>query len=91
MALLDRNLSAIDSIKASYEIVKANFVQVLLVWLVIAVITTVGAVLCGVGLLVAVPVAVLLEVYAYRRLSGGQVALNPQPLPPGPPPAAGMQ
>jgi uncharacterized membrane protein len=87
VALLDRNLSAIDSIKASYEIVKANFVQVLLTWLVLAAIGIVGALLCGIGLLVAVPVAALLEVYAYRRLSGGQVALNPQPLPP----AAGLQ
>ena len=88
VALLDRNLSAIDSIKASFEIAKANFVQVLLTWLVIAAIGIVGALVCGVGLLVAVPVAALLEVFAYRRLSGGQVALNPQPLPPGPPPQA---
>jgi hypothetical protein len=32
-------------------------------------------------------VAILLQVYAWRRLSGGDVAaLNPQPLPPQPPP-----
>ena len=92
VALLDRNLSATDSIKASYEIVKANFGQVLLTWLVLAAIGIVGALVCGVGLLVAIPVAALLEVYAYRRLSGGEVAaLNPQPLPPGPPPATGLQ
>jgi uncharacterized membrane protein len=34
----------------------------------------VGALLCGVGLIVAVPVAALILVYAWRRLSGGQVA-----------------
>ena len=32
-------------------------------------------------------VASLLQVYAWRQLSGGQIApLNPQPLPPQPPP-----
>ena len=34
----------------------------------------VGALLCGVGLIVAVPVAALILVYAWRRLTGGQVA-----------------
>lgn len=86
VALVDRNLSAIDSIKTSYEVVKANFVQVLLVWLATAAIAMVGAIVCLVGLFVAVPVAMLLQVYAWRRLSGGDVAaLNPQPLPPQPP------
>lgn len=87
--VIDRNLSAIDGIKASFELVKANLVPVLLTWLALAAIVMVGAIVCGIGLIVAIPVAALLEVYAYRRLSGGEVAaLNPQPLPPqqfGPP------
>lgn len=83
VALLDRNLAPIDSIKTSFNIVKENFAPALLTWLVMLVIAVVGALLCGVGLLVAVPLAILIEVYAYRKLSGGQVAdLNPQPLPP---------
>ena len=89
VAVIDRNVSAIDGIKASFEIVKANVVPVLLTWLALAAIVFVGALVCGIGLIVAIPVAALLEVYAYRRLSGGDVAaLNPQPLPPqqyGPP------
>jgi uncharacterized membrane protein len=86
IALLDRGLPAVDSIKASFELAKANFVQVLLTWLVVVAAVFVGALLCGVGLLVAIPLAALIEVYAWRRLTGGQVAeLNPQPLPPGPP------
>ena len=64
-----------------------TFVPVLLVWLSCAAIATVGALVCFVGLFVAVPVASLLQVYAWRQLSGGQIApLNPQPLPPQPPP-----
>jgi uncharacterized membrane protein len=84
--LLDRGLSPVDSIKASFDVSKANFGQVLLTWLVIVATAVVGVLLCGVGLLVAIPVVALIEVYAWRRLTGGQVAaLNPQPLPPGPP------
>jgi uncharacterized membrane protein len=86
VAIVDRNLSPIDGIKASIEITKANFVQVLLTWLLAGVIVLVGALLCGIGLIVAIPVAALYVVYAYRRLTGGQIAaLNPQPLPPQPP------
>jgi uncharacterized membrane protein len=91
VAIVDRNLSPIDGIKASIDITKANFVQVLLTWLIAGVIALVGALVCGIGLIVALPVAALYVVYAYRRLTGGQIAaLNPQPLPPeqfgGPPP-----
>ncbi|SEH67722.1 Uncharacterized membrane protein [Mycolicibacterium rutilum] len=87
VALLDRNLSPIDAIKASFDIAKNNFGQVLLTFIVVVAVFIVGLLLCGVGLLVAFPLMTLIEVYAYRKLSGGQVAeLNPQPLPPGPPP-----
>jgi uncharacterized membrane protein len=84
VAIVDRSLSPIDGIKASIDITKANFVQVLLAWLVAAAITIVGALVCLVGLFVAMPVAALFVVYAYRKLSGSDVAaLQPQPLPPG--------
>lgn len=92
IALLDRNLSPIDAIKTSFDIAKNNFGQVLLTFLVVIAVTLVGALLCGVGLLVALPLSALIEVYAYRKLSGGQVAdLNPQPLPPGPQPQVPQQ
>lgn len=74
VALLDRNLSAIDAIKASIDIAKNNFVQVLITWLLFSVILFVGSLLCGIGIIVAAPVAILFEVYAFRRLTGGQVA-----------------
>ena len=72
--IVERSLPPIDAIKASVDIVKANFVQVLLAWLIFGVITTVGSLLCGIGLIVALPVATLFLVYTYRKLSGGQVA-----------------
>lgn len=74
IAIVDRNLSPIDGIKASIQIVKQNFGQVLLAWLTSVAIMLVGALLCGVGLLVAAPVTYLFIVYTYRKLSGGSVA-----------------
>lgn len=74
VAIVDRNLSPIDGIKASLDIVKNNFGKVLGSWLTALAITAVGALLCGVGLLVAAPVAYLFQVYAYRILGGGSVA-----------------
>jgi uncharacterized membrane protein len=86
LAIIERGLSPIDGIKASIDIAKENFVQVLLTWLLAAVIGIAGLIACGVGLLVSAPVSVLYVVYAWRKFTGGQIAaLNPQPLPPGPP------
>jgi len=74
VAIVDRNLSPIDGIRASIDIVKKNFGSVLLAILTWAALHIVGALLCGVGLLVTIPVAYLFLVYTYRRLSGGSVA-----------------
>jgi len=72
--LVDRNVGAIDGIKASFELVKSNFGPAILAYLIVAVIMAIGAAICGIGLIVAVPVAQLFLVYAYRKLSGGDVA-----------------
>ena len=86
VALLDRNLAPVDAIKASYEVTKSNVGPAVLTLLVTMAVTAVGALLCYVGLIVAGPLAGLIQVYAWRKLTGGQVAaLNPQPLPPQPP------
>jgi uncharacterized membrane protein len=74
VAVLDRNLSPVDAVKASFDLSKNNFGNVILAWLVLVVTFIVGALLCGVGLLVAAPVATLFLVYTYRIISGGQVA-----------------
>jgi uncharacterized membrane protein len=74
VALLDRNLSAVDAVKTSFDLSKANFGNAFLTWLVGIAIVFAGAILCGVGLLVAVPVAALFLVFAWRRITGGQVA-----------------
>lgn len=74
VALLDRNLPALDAVKTSFETSKANFGNAFLTWLVGIAIIFVGALLCGVGLLVAVPVAALFLVFCWRRITGAQIA-----------------
>jgi uncharacterized membrane protein len=89
--VIDRSQGAIDALKSSFSTVSSNFANALLAWLVQVAAVLVGAVLCGVGLLVGGPVAALVLVYTYRKLSGGQVVPLEQPgyqagPPPGPPP-----
>jgi uncharacterized membrane protein len=72
--IVDRNTPPIDAIKESFEITKNNIVPVILVLLIIYAIVTVGALLCGIGLIVAIPVAGLFLVYAYRKLTNGHIA-----------------
>lgn len=74
VALVDRNLSPVDAIKESFALQTRDIGTAILVYLVVAVVSWVGSALCGVGVLVSLPVGALLTVYAYRRLTGGQIA-----------------
>jgi uncharacterized membrane protein len=81
--VLDRSQGAIEALKSSFSTVSSNFANALLAWLVEAAALLVGSLLCGVGVLVGGPVAALILIYAYRKLSGGQVVPLEQA---GPPP-----
>jgi uncharacterized membrane protein len=86
--VIDRSLSPIESLKASIATARANIGPALLSWLVQYAVVLVGELLCGVGMIIAFPVSVLIQVYTYRKLSGGQVVGLEQPgYQPGPPPA----
>jgi uncharacterized membrane protein len=74
VALVERNLSAIDGIKASFELIKNNFVQVLITYLIVGLIISVGFIACFIGILISLPVGALYLVYAYRKLTGGEIA-----------------
>ncbi|MEM6108020.1 hypothetical protein AAHS21_17500 [Mycobacterium sp. 050272] len=92
--VVDRSLSPVESIKASIATTRANLVPALLSWLVQYAVVLVGELLCGVGMIAAIPVAALIQVYTYRKLSGGQVVELAQPgYPAGPPtgPPPGQQ
>ncbi|WP_197516971.1 hypothetical protein, partial [Mycobacterium sp. E2699] len=89
--VIDRSQNAIEGLKSSFTTVSSNFANALLAWLVQLAAVVIGALLCGVGLLVGGPLAVLVLTYTYRKLSGGQVVpLQPGGYqagpPPGPPP-----
>lgn len=71
---LDKGMGAVDSIKRSIEMVRSNIGQVLLLLLAAYVIYYVGAILCYVGLLVTIPVALVTITYSYRALQGEPVA-----------------
>lgn len=71
--ILDQDLGAWDSIKASFSFVKDNVGEILLLFILSFIAILVGALLCGIGLLVAVPVVVLAHTYAYKVLRGQPV------------------
>jgi len=72
--VVDKKLSAVDAIKASFELVTKNFGNTFVFWLLAAIVLFIGALLCGIGLLVAAPVALIGLAYTYRRLQGEPVA-----------------
>lgn len=72
--IIDKGYGAWDSVKASFDLVKNNVGDVLLLWLGTIAAYIVGALLCGIGLIVAAPVALLALTYGYRRLQNEPVA-----------------
>lgn len=72
--VVDKNMSPMEAITASYNLVKDNagavFVFLILSWVTILV----GAIACGVGLIVAWPVVIIATGYMYKRLQGEPVA-----------------
>lgn len=72
--LLDRNIGALDAIKASFNLVRRDLGKAL-VWAIVALIVTfVGVCFCFVGLLVTIPVAIIGTAYTYKKLTGQPVA-----------------
>lgn len=72
--LLDKRLSAVDAIRASFGFVNKNLGTLIGFYLASLLAYMVGALLCGIGLLVAFPVVVIAQAYTYRRLQGEPVA-----------------
>jgi uncharacterized membrane protein len=84
---IDRSQGAIDALKSSFSTVSSNFGNSFLAYLVQVACVVAGSIVCGIGLLVGGPVGALILIYAYRKLSGGQVVPVQQPgYPAGPPP-----
>ncbi len=71
--IIDQRMQAIDAIKASFAIVNKNLGSVIGLFFASILAVIVGAILCGVGLIVAIPVTIIATAYAYRRMSGQAV------------------
>lgn len=72
--LIDKDMPAVDAIKASIAFTRANAGTLIVFFLACIAAFIVGALLCGVGLLVAIPVVVIASAYTYRTLQGEPVA-----------------
>jgi hypothetical protein len=71
--ILDKGLPAFDAIKASFALVNQNLGSVVGLFFASILAIIVGALLCGIGLIVAIPVTIIATAYAYRILSGQTV------------------
>jgi uncharacterized membrane protein len=71
--VVDRNLAPVEAIKASISFVTGNLGPTILYYLLGVLVVIAGAILCGVGLLAAVPIAIIGAAYTFRRLHGQQV------------------
>ncbi len=66
--IVDKQMQAVDAIKASFKLVTDNLGQTI-VWALLAIVVyVVGLVVCCVGLLVAIPIILIGLAYTYRRL-----------------------
>ncbi len=72
--LIDQNMTGVDAIKASFSFVNQNLGTLIGFFLASLVAYFIGALLCGIGLLVALPVVFIAQAYTYQRLRGVPVA-----------------
>ena len=71
--IVDKQMTAVDAIKASVSFVWSNLGNTLLFWILGLLALAVGAIICFVGLLVAAPVVLIGLAYTYRRLQNEPV------------------
>lgn len=67
--VIDKGQDAVTALKSSFSLVNKNLGTVVLLYLAVLVVQAVGSAICGIGLFVAIPVAVLATTFVYRRLN----------------------
>ncbi len=70
---LDKGMDPIEAIKTSIDWVKDNFGKVFAILLVAYLVYLAGLCVCGVGVLVSAPVALVAMIYSYRALNNEPV------------------
>jgi uncharacterized membrane protein len=71
--VIDKNMGAMDAIKASISFTTSHVGETILFFLLAAVVTAIGGVVCGVGLLVAYPIVLIGQAYTFRVLNNEPV------------------
>ena len=72
--VVDKQMPALEAIKASISFVNKNLGTLIGFFLASLLAYFVGALLCGIGLLAAIPVVIIVQAYTYRTLQGEAVA-----------------
>lgn len=72
--LLDQNLEPTQALSASFNFVKEHLGDLLVFYLVSLLAYFVGALICGIGLLVAAPVVLIATAYTYKKFTNQAVA-----------------
>ena len=66
--VVDRKMEFWPAIQASVEKAKGEYLPLLVLWLLSSLISSAGAILCGVGVIVTAPFSSIVTVVAYRHL-----------------------
>jgi uncharacterized membrane protein len=72
--VIDRHDSAIEGLRGSFRAISSQPGPVFLLAFALVGINVLGAILLGLGLLITVPISAIASTYAYRVVSGGEVA-----------------
>jgi uncharacterized membrane protein len=72
--VIDKGAGPWESVVASFNEVKNHFGSVFLLLLALYAVNFLGALLCGIGLIVTLPLTFLALTFAYRRLQGDPIA-----------------
>ena len=72
--VIDKGMAPMDAIKASVNLVKENLSSTLIWYIVGGLIASAGAIVCGIGMLVTIPIMLIGTAYTYKTLTGQPVA-----------------
>ncbi len=72
--VIDKNLAPVEAIKASVDLVKNNLGPTLIWYIVGGLIASAGAIVCGIGMLVTLPIMLIGTAFTYKKLTGQPVA-----------------
>ncbi len=81
----ERNLDVWPAIQRSFELVKPSFWPLLAWVLLVSVLAGLGAIACGIGVILTAPLYTCGMAVAYRRVAGGPPPIEPPPAPSAPP------